>query len=91
MLSFCVRERCHSGPCNGLPRIECLQFCHTHLSPEATVQLVHVLQEHCGERGDNEGAVETLRRIIKEREEALDAINVLRVRAGGIPFPRGGR
>jgi hypothetical protein len=30
--------------------------------------LLGVLSEHCGERGDNEGAVETLRRVIAERD-----------------------
>lgn len=30
--------------------------------------LIHILSRHCGERGDNEGAVETLERIIRERE-----------------------
>ena len=35
-------------------------------------QLISILQNHCGERGDNEGAVETLNRIIKERDERLD-------------------
>lgn len=31
-------------------------------------QLIGILQNHCGERGDNEGAVETLNRIIRERD-----------------------
>lgn len=35
-------------------------------------QLISILQNHCGERGDNEGATETLKRIIKERDERLD-------------------
>lgn len=35
---------------------------------EALLQLITILNRHCGERGDNEGAVETLERIIKERE-----------------------
>ena len=34
-------------------------------------QLVSVLMNHCGERGDNEGAVETLERIIRERDILL--------------------
>lgn len=33
-------------------------------------ELVTILQDHCGERGDNEGAADTLRRIIRERNEA---------------------
>ena len=33
-------------------------------------QLVSILSEHCGERGDSEGAVDTLRRIIRERGDA---------------------
>ena len=31
-------------------------------------QLIGILQNHCGERGDSEGAVETLNRIIRERD-----------------------
>lgn len=30
-------------------------------------QLIDILQRYCGERGDNEAAVETLERIIRER------------------------
>ncbi len=33
-------------------------------------ELVAILSNHCGERGDNEGAVETLQRIIRERDAA---------------------
>jgi hypothetical protein len=33
-------------------------------------QLIAILQEYCGERGDNEGAADTLKRIIRERDEA---------------------
>lgn len=33
-------------------------------------QLLRILMEHCGERGDSEGAVETLQRIIDERNRA---------------------
>lgn len=33
-------------------------------------ELVGILQKHCGERGDSEGAVETLNRIIAERASA---------------------
>jgi hypothetical protein len=33
-------------------------------------QLTAVLMRHCGERGESEGAVETLERIIRERDEA---------------------
>ena len=32
------------------------------------VQLIEVLMRHCGERGESEGAVECLERIIRERE-----------------------
>lgn len=32
--------------------------------------LIFILQQHCGERGDSEGAVETLERIIRERDRA---------------------
>jgi hypothetical protein len=31
-------------------------------------ELVSILQNHCGERGNNEGAAETLERIIRERD-----------------------
>ncbi len=31
-------------------------------------ELIDILQRHCGERGESEGAVETLQRIILERE-----------------------
>ncbi len=34
-------------------------------------KLIEILSRHCGERGDNEGAIETLERIIKEREILL--------------------
>ena len=34
-------------------------------------KLISILENHCGERGDNEGAVETLKRIINERDEKL--------------------
>jgi hypothetical protein len=37
-------------------------------------QLCEVLGKHCGERGDNEGAVDTLCRIISERDEALQIL-----------------
>lgn len=33
--------------------------------------LVSILQRYCGERGDNEGATETLERIIRERDILL--------------------
>lgn len=34
-------------------------------------QLVSILSLYCGERGDNEGAIETLERLIKERDILL--------------------
>lgn len=34
-------------------------------------ELTAVLSRYCGERGDNEGAVETLERLIAERDAAL--------------------
>lgn len=34
-------------------------------------ELIAILIKHCGERGDNEGAVETLERIIGERDLLL--------------------
>ena len=36
---------------------------------ELETQLVKILSNHCGEDGDNEGAVETLERIIKKAEK----------------------
>jgi hypothetical protein len=36
---------------------------------ETCEKLINILMNHCGETGDNEGAVETLERIIKERDE----------------------
>ncbi len=40
-------------------------------SHELADKLIWVLQEHCGERGSSEGAVETLKRIIAERDACL--------------------
>ncbi len=37
-------------------------------------QLCEVLQRHCGERGFTEGAVDTLERIIRERNAALEIL-----------------
>lgn len=34
-------------------------------------ELVAILQRYCGERGDNEGAVDTLDRIVRERDILL--------------------
>lgn len=34
-------------------------------------ELLAILQRYCGERGDNEGAIETLERIVSEREVML--------------------
>lgn len=36
--------------------------------------LVEILSRYCGERGDNEGAVDTLARIIDERNLLLRVI-----------------
>jgi uncharacterized protein YodC (DUF2158 family) len=51
--------------------------------PEMTLlghatEVLNVLREHCGETGGNEGAADTLRRLIKERDEALEALEELR-------------
>jgi hypothetical protein len=35
------------------------------------LELIDVLSHHCGERGESEGAVETLERIIRERDILL--------------------
>lgn len=34
-------------------------------------ELLSILQNHAGERGDSEGAVETLTRIIRERDKTF--------------------
>lgn len=38
------------------------------------LRLLEILQSHCGERGEAEGAVETLERIIRERDAARERI-----------------
>lgn len=43
-------------------------------------QLCEVLQRHAGERGDNEGAVDTLCRIIHERDLALTLLALDRLK-----------
>ena len=40
-------------------------------------QLTEVLSQHCGQRGDNEGAVETLDRIIRERDAAMTKLALI--------------
>lgn len=45
--------------------------------PTLESELLAILIKHCGERGDNEGAAETLKRIIKERDGALGCLYVL--------------
>lgn len=40
-------------------------------------QLCEVLMEHCGQRGDNEGAVDTLYRIIRERDAAMTKLALI--------------
>jgi hypothetical protein len=54
-----------------------LQFCHTDLAEEATKCIINILQQHCGENGHNEGAVETLQRIICERDKLRIGLNNL--------------
>lgn len=42
------------------------------LSHDATYDaLIALLTNHCGQRGQSEGAADTLRRIIRERDSAL--------------------
>jgi hypothetical protein len=43
-------------------------------------QLCEVLSHHCGERGQSEGAMETLERIIYERNRALEILALDRLR-----------
>jgi len=61
-------------------------------------QLCEILQQHCGERGDNEGAVETLDRILRERDRALTVLALDRLKhsePGGpmrlVPLPPNAR
>lgn len=49
-------------------------------------QLCEVLCKHCGERGHNEGAVDTLCRIIAERDIALTLLALDRI--NGTPVQR---
>lgn len=51
-------------------------------------QLCEVLMKHAGERGDDEGAVDTLCRIIHERDRALTvlALGALEYRRPGGPM-----
>ena len=39
------------------------------MDAELLQQLVKILSNHCGETGENEGAVQTLNRIIKDAEK----------------------
>lgn len=44
----------------------------THPTPSHLEQeLISILFNHCGQRGQTEGAADTLRRIIRERDSAL--------------------
>lgn len=44
---------------------------------ELLEQLISILGNYCGERGENEGAVDTLKRIIKERDLARNCLQCL--------------
>lgn len=46
-------------------------------APTLEQQLCEVLINHCGERGDNEGAVDTLCRIIRERDLAMNKLALI--------------
>ncbi len=48
--------------------------------PTLEYQLCEALIGHAGERGDNEGAVDTLYRIIHERDQALLILALDRLR-----------
>jgi len=45
--------------------------------PELLADLLNILSEHCGERGDNEGAAETVKRLIRERDEAVALLRAI--------------
>ena len=49
-------------------------------------RLCEMLSRHCGERGDNEGAEDTLARIIYERNRALEILALDRLRSHPSPF-----
>lgn len=55
---------------------------------DATVRALYkILFQHCGERGDNEGAVETLERIIRERDSLMESFALCK--ACGMPHKAG--
>lgn len=63
------KKLCSIGEkCNAAKAKHFREFRH---ATELENQLIAVLIRYCGERGDNEGAVETLERIILEREILL--------------------
>ena len=53
------------------------------------VDLTNILAAHCGERGDNEGAVGALERIIREREEFARRCAIVRCAYCSSDFPKG--
>jgi len=57
-------------------------------------RLCEILQRHCGQRGHNEGAEDTLLRIIWERDRALEVLALDRLKQCGrtevfAPLPLG--
>lgn len=46
-------------------------FCHQDIDFATMQGILNILQKHCGERSDNEGATETLQRIIRERDSSF--------------------
>lgn len=60
-------------------------FCHQDLTDDGVRNVVNILQDHCGEKGDNEGATETLQRIVRERDAYLAEL----VRTGTPVAPTG--
>ena len=45
-----------------------------HKSSELCRELVNIIIDHCGETGENEGAIETLNRIVKNHAKLLSLI-----------------
>lgn len=55
------------------------------------LELLPVLQQHSGERGEGETALQTLRRIIAERDESARLVSLTMVSEPEAPAPRRSR
>ena len=63
-----IRSTVSDKPLNNCGEKYCSRI---HPETKLENQLVNILSHYCGERGDNEGAVETLERIVEERNLLL--------------------